>query len=575
MTQQLTPNYQLPYYQASDPADGATQQQALAQKLDTVLLASASASAAAAVPVLDVGLTGQIRAGRQLAVADFTSMGLGQPRGLWNLSNLTNLGSDGRALVNKGTVTFSPGINGAASTAAQFTGSTSQALYIADSGAADPYRISTGSWGCWFRTAKRGTAQGLIAKRSAAAGQYSWMMAVDASNIVQVPASADGTTLALGNCVSDVVDDRWHFIVGTHDGAQLRAYVDCVLEAMVPLSGALFASNGPVNIGAFTADGATAAVIPHYGRVDEAFVTADVLSEDQIRSLYAAKLTHTLGVVPTGVRLNVRRRRKGATLAVADFTTTPLRLHNFSTVLPNNIGPADEGSNGVALNYISGQALPVAGADGRGGAGDNTGAVSLVAGQWAATDAGLPAALTPRSYGCWFKTTILLSVSVVAWGTTATADARLIVTSTGAISAGSSGDFTSGPYVSDGQWHLGVVTEDNAAGDGVRRKVYLDGRLVGGSTVMNTITLAGANRFRIGANPDGTSPFTGQVDGAFVTGYAMTTDEVLRLYAKGSQALAPSPKNAGDHVEALTSDGVLFIGDTLESQHTVDLGVTA
>jgi hypothetical protein len=37
MTQQLTPNFALPYYQGSDPADGATQQQALAVKLDTVL----------------------------------------------------------------------------------------------------------------------------------------------------------------------------------------------------------------------------------------------------------------------------------------------------------------------------------------------------------------------------------------------------------------------------------------------------------------------------------------------------------------------------------------------------------
>jgi hypothetical protein len=93
---------------------------------------------------------------------------------------------------------------------------------------------------------------------------------------------------------------------------------------------------------------------------------------------------------------------------------------------------------------------------------------------------------------------------------------------------------------------------------------------------MNATTLVGgANSFRVGATTDGTMPFTGQIDGVFVTGYAMTTDEVLRLYAKGSQALAPSPKNAGDHVEALQSDGVLFIGDTLESQHTVDLGVTA
>src|SRR5438270_4112671 len=37
----------------------------------------------------------------------------------------------------------------------------------------------------------------------------------------------------------------------------------------------------------------TAAGGSHYGRVDEAFVTADVLSDDQVRLLYAVRLTHT------------------------------------------------------------------------------------------------------------------------------------------------------------------------------------------------------------------------------------------------------------------------------------------
>jgi hypothetical protein len=92
--------------------------------------------------------------------------------------------------------------------------------------------------------------------------------------------------------------------------------------------------------------------------------------------------------------------------------------------------------------------------------------------------------------------------------------------------------------------------------------------------VLNTLAPGGANAFRVGAAMNGTDTFVGQIDGVFVAGYAMTTDEVMRLYAKGSQALAPSPKNAGDHVEALQSDGVLFIGDTLESQHTIDVGVT-
>jgi hypothetical protein len=55
----------------------------------------------------------------------------------------------------------------------------------------------------------------------------------------------------------------------------------------------------------------------------------------------------------------------------------------------------------------------------------------------------------------------------------------------------------------------------------------------------------------------------------------MTTDDVTRMYAKGSQDLGSSPKNAGDHVERVDSSSVLFIADTLESQHTIDLGVVA
>jgi hypothetical protein len=97
---------------------------------------------------------------------------------------------------------------------------------------------------------------------------------------------------------------------------------------------------------------------PHYGRVDEAFVTADVLSEDQIRILYAARIVHGLTAAPRSANLTVNRKRKGAALAAADFTTTPVRLHNFTAG-----ALTDEGSGGVALTN-NGPTLSVAGADG-------------------------------------------------------------------------------------------------------------------------------------------------------------------------------------------------------------------
>jgi hypothetical protein len=513
--------------------------------------------------VSDVGQVGQVRAGRQLALSDFTNLGLSAPRGLWNLSDLTDASGNGRNLANKGGVTFAPGINGAASTAAQFTGSTSQALYVADTGAGDPFRISTGSWGCWFRTAKRGTVQTLVTKLGAA-GQYGYALAINVNNVFNGWVSLDGSALTQAYGVSDVADDRWHQVVVTFDGTALRGYVDGVMEAVVSTAGTAFASSGPLNIGAQQADGSTAAGSPWFGRVDEAFVSADILTEDQIRTLYAARIPHTLGAQPKTVSLNVRRQRRGAPLATTDFTTTPLRLHNFTAG-----ALTDQGSNGTALTN-NGSAVAVAGADGTLGGGFSfAGAQSL-----SATDAGLPSGTNARSYGCWFKTTRTdaTTQSVVAYG--ASGQGVSTHTQNGALNNSCAGDAIVGPFVADGQWHQFVVIEDNAAGDGVRRKLYLDGRLVAGAMVLNAVSLGGANRFRVGAAADGTLPFTGQIDGAFVTGYAMQADEVARLYNRAGQTMSASPKNAGDHVEAVDSGSVLFIGDTLDATSYVDLTVS-
>ena len=62
-----------------------------------------------AIPVLDVGLANQIRAGRQLGPADFGNIGLSAPLGLWNLSDLSDVSGNGRNLLNKGAVPFACG----------------------------------------------------------------------------------------------------------------------------------------------------------------------------------------------------------------------------------------------------------------------------------------------------------------------------------------------------------------------------------------------------------------------------------------------------------------------------------
>jgi Concanavalin A-like lectin/glucanases superfamily len=524
---------------------------------------------ASAVPVLDVGLVGQIRAGRQLTPADFTNIGLSAPLGLWNLSDLSDVSGNGRNLLNKGAVPFASGINGVAITAAQFVGSTAQALYIPDDasgtlpGAA--FRIRTGSFGCWFKTAKRGADQMLLSKLSVS-GQYCWRLFIGSANVIQVSIAPDGTTITQVNGVSDIADDRWHFAVATVDATMLRIYVDGILETAVSAT-YMYGGSSVFNIGAAGADASTAAGNPHFGRIDEAFVTADVLSEDQVRNLYCAKILHTLAVVPSRASLNVRRRRRGATLVAADFSTQPLRLHNFSG---GSLG--DEGSGGVALTN-NGGALSVGSVDGI--SGNAFMFLSAFNQSLSSTDAGLPAALATRSYGCWFKTTSTAGIGIMSWGTDASVQAMLNANTPGNLFATSGGDAIAGPFVLDGQWHHAVVVEDNGALDGIKRKLYLDGRLVGSSIVMNSLVSGGTNAFRVGARPQGSQPFTGQIDAAFVCGYALTFEQIATLYAKGSQALAPSPKNVGDHVEAMSSSNLLATFDTLESQHQVDLRVAA
>jgi hypothetical protein len=524
-----------------------------------------------AQPILDVGAINQIRAGRQLTAADFTNMGLSAPLGLWNLSDLTDVSGNGRNLNNKGAVPFAAGINGGASTAAQFVGSTAQALYIPDTGAADSFRIRTGSYGGWVRTAKRGTYQAIISKEQYGDGARNWGLQITSSNNVAAEASATGAqaNMIAVPGVSDVCDDRWHWIAATWDGAYGRIFVDGILEGSIAF-GLIFSSPAPLNIGSVYADSSTAAANQHFGRIDEAFVTADVLSEEQIRNLYCAKIPHTLGAAPSRVTLNVRRRRKGATLAVADFPTQPLRLYNFSG---GSLG--DEGSNGVALTN-NGAAVSVAGPDGS--SGNAYYLNNALSQQLLSTDAGLPSGLATRSYGCWVKTTMALAFgTIMCWGVTSTGDQRFDLSNNAPATLRfiSTGDVLNGPVIGDGDWHHIVGVEDNAALDGIKRKLYFDGKYFGGSTTMNPGVLGGANSFRFGANANGTGLFTGQIDAGFVCDYALTSEQISKLYTKSLMALSSSPKNSGDHVEGMNSTVLLAIFDTLEPQHTVDLMVAS
>lgn len=542
------------------------------------------------VSVLEMGVPNQIRAGRQLTPADFGNLGLSAPLGLWNLSDLSDASGNGRSLSNKGSVTFNNGIMGGASNAAQFAGSTAQALYIPDTGVNDPFRIKVGTWGCWFKCPKRGSTQYIMSKIGipVTPATVSWASVIYVTsngNVFGIYMS-DGTNVVNVTGLTDVVDDRWHFGVNTYDGTQACAYVDGQMESQTKTAGLLMntSSAAPLNIGGNGGDAGTATNSPYFGRVDEAFVTSDVLNEDQIRNLYCARIGHTLGAIPSRLTLNIRRRRRGAAVVPADFPALPSRLHNFSAG-----SLVDEGSNSASgspktlVPQGAGTIVSVSGVDGSpGNAMSFSGAhQGLAAHDGLSLPAAeqLPSGLNPRSLGLWFKTnTSAGSAYLLSYGVPNGADTRIFISPTGFL-AHQDGvvdpAFVSGSLVIDGLWHHGVIVEDNTASDLQRRKMYIDGRLNSASGTMGSVILGGATRFRIGAYLDGTAPLSGQIDGAFVYPGALTAEQISVLYNKSLIAFSPSPKNVGDHVEAMSVNDLLVAFDSLDSAWRVDLAVAA
>jgi len=519
----------------------------------------------------EVGMGNQIKAGRPLTPSDFTNQGLSVPIGLWTLSNFSDSSGNARHLTNKGSVGLGTGILGVANTAAQFTGSAAQALYINDIGSNDPFRLKTGSFGFWFRTAKRGTHQWVVSKLNAAGtGPGSvFDLVVRNTNSIQADLYTPGGSGAASIIgTSDIADDRWHFVVATFDSGFLRIFLDGNFEAQIPTGlGNYTTANGPFNIGGYGGDATNVTTFPFFGRVSNVFVTGDVLAEEHIRNLYCASIPHALGSVPKNISLAVRRKRRGQVLSVSDFPAQPARLYNFV-----NGALTDQGSNNALLtiNAGSGTITPIAGSDGSPNGGYIFGGAHT---GLSATDTGLPSGLNARTYGMWFKYTGAGGGNLLNFGTYTTADVR--VTNTGAMFAMNSGDNLQSPTsLNDNTWHHMVVVEDNAPVDGVKRKMYVDGVLVATSQVMNTVTLSGgAAAFRIGAGTAGASPYSGQIDGVFVYAGALNPDQVRKIYDAGANVLAPSPKSASDHIEAVEAGRLLAIFNSIETCDSIDLAV--
>lgn len=500
--------------------------------------------------VHDVGQVGNFRSGRALTNADFTACGLSTPRALWNLSDNSDASGNGVALTNGGSTspTAAIGITGEAATAKFFSGQGATAPFLS---APNTIKQGYGTWGCWFKTAKRGVAQSLIVMFRTA-GVLAVGLDILSTNVMRSFVSSDGSSTAFYQLDGslDVCDDRWHFAQFSWDGSKMVLLLDGRIEAV-----------GTNNIGApaavapaYTADGTMLLYIgsrqadnvaPFFGMIDEAFVTSDIVDLDQHRFLMAKKVDHGQPpLVATSIRVD--RRRRTSNYVAGDFPTQPLVGYNLNTAA---LTTDNYGSLSKALTNNGGvtEAPDVDGA--------RTGAANFQAASsqsLSATDASLPSGTGARSVGVWFKLRdVTTSRFLIGWGTTqGTNEVSLGITTGGLLSAQNGALTLLGPAVSDGQWHLAVFTQDGAASDGLLNKLFLDGRLVASSTAaLVSVALGGANKFRLGSTVTPDNFLLGQIGGAFVCGYALTSDQVRTLYNK--QGISVGNRSPVDPIAAL------------------------
>jgi hypothetical protein len=518
--------------------------------------------------VKSIGASGGIRAGRQLSNTDFTNIGLTAPRALWNLGSTADASGNAVTLTNGGQVTFGHGITGATTEAAIFAGTTSGGFLSAPNSIKQGY----GSWGLWFRTPAKG-AQYLMSMVKVSATDNVFEMGVE-SGALYVLASVPGSLnqLVARSYGTALMDDYWHFVGFTWDGQLIRLYVDGraqyssnLTHTGTPTAGPLYTGGtGLLYLGGREVDATPA----FSGRIDEAFVTNQVLKEEHWRYLYAAKVAHGLSQ-PRIAEVNRKKFTKTSDLVSADFPSQPLVGYNFLT---GALTTDNYGSLGKTLtnNGSIGDAVSEDGA---------TGAVSLQSAgnhSFSASDASLPATSAARTIGIMMQyRRPVVSCGHLGYGTITATNEIMLWSSSGGLTGINTGitDIISvnGPDNATGACWVFFVYDNSDPGL-QKSKLFFDGTAHSSVTTAVNTTLAGAGRFRIGERTDGTLNADQTVQNVFITNYAMRPEELRAIVDKPGVSLGTrSPLDPSDHILRIDDDYLYVVFDDVPGRDSVEL----
>jgi len=197
------------------------------------------------------------------------------PEGLlasWNFDENSGSTSNDLLGIRNGTNTQTARVPGISGSALEFDGTTSNVL-IPNGGNFNPTGDKI-SLSLWFRQSEVGAGGALIFQN------VKYILRMDAQGRVgfalYIPLYKD----IVMTYADRILDTDWHHVAATYDGSTMKLYIDGVLKASGPNSGALNTSTADVIIGK------QATLNPFKGTIDEVQVYGKSLTESEVSQIY-------------------------------------------------------------------------------------------------------------------------------------------------------------------------------------------------------------------------------------------------------------------------------------------------
>ncbi|MEI7511178.1 MAG: LamG-like jellyroll fold domain-containing protein [Candidatus Peregrinibacteria bacterium] len=188
----------------------------------------------------------------------------------------TDMSGHGNTLTNASGVAWSAVDSGSEATALSFTGS-----QILSSSSANFNLAGDFTFGAWVKIPAVGTEEAVMGKWNTSGNQRSYLLKILADGKVAASLSPNGIAETTVTSIGALPANTWHFVAGRYNGTRLDVFIDGVLEANVPATGALFSSSSSFVLGASGSNKG----LPFTGNIAFPFIANQAYSNTQMQEI--------------------------------------------------------------------------------------------------------------------------------------------------------------------------------------------------------------------------------------------------------------------------------------------------